>query len=81
MSAAPAARRRLIPVIDARRCTGCGWCVPTCHLHLLSLQTLQWRKTSTLDDAEACTGCRKCAHKCPFGVITMQERELPPAPD
>jgi len=60
-----------IPVIDSTRCTGCGWCVPTCHLHLLSLQAQGWRKFSTLQDAERCVGCRKCEIRCPFGAITM----------
>ena len=60
------------PVIDAQRCTGCGWCVPTCHLHLLSLERRGWKKISVLSDLDACTGCRKCAVKCPFDVITMQ---------
>lgn len=69
------AARRLVPIIDAARCTGCGWCVPTCHLHLLSLEVHRWRKTSTLHDADACTGCRQCAAKCPFGVITMSPRD------
>ena len=67
----PPPRQRLIPIINTARCTGCGWCVPTCHLHLLSLEVQHWRKTSVLHDADTCTGCRKCAVKCPFGVITM----------
>ncbi|MDB5848953.1 MAG: hypothetical protein JWP29_2705 [Rhodoferax sp.] len=60
------------PLIDAQRCTGCGWCVPTCHLHLLSLEKRGWKKLSVLSDADACTGCRKCAVKCPFDVIEMR---------
>jgi len=68
----------LTPDIDTARCTGCGWCVPTCHLHLLSLEVQGWKKFSTLHDADTCTGCRKCAAKCPFGAITMRER--PPEP-
>jgi ferredoxin len=64
-------QRRLLPVIDTRRCTGCGWCVPTCHLHLLTLQTAGWKKSSTLHDAERCTGCSKCARRCPFDAIAM----------
>jgi ferredoxin len=59
------------PVIDTARCTGCGWCVPSCHLHLLSLERRGWTKTSVLSDVEACTGCRKCVVKCPFDAITM----------
>jgi NAD-dependent dihydropyrimidine dehydrogenase PreA subunit len=64
-------RSILIPVIDSTRCTGCGWCVPSCPLHLLSLQPQGWRKFSTLHDAERCVGCRKCEPRCPFGAIRM----------
>lgn len=64
-------KRTLFPVIDTNRCTGCGWCVPACHLHLLSLAVQGWQKFSTLHDAQDCTGCRKCEVKCPFEAITM----------
>jgi ferredoxin len=67
-------RPRLIAVVDAVRCTGCGWCVPTCHLQLLSLDTVRWKKTSTLRDADTCTGCGKCVAKCLFDAIEMQPR-------
>ncbi|MGY0197179.1 ATP-binding protein [Leptothrix sp. BB-4] len=66
-----------LPVIDASRCTGCGWCVPTCHAHLLTLQVHgpDARKTSTLHDPQDCTGCAKCAVRCPFDAITMVRRD------
>jgi len=60
------------PVIDTSRCTGCGWCVPTCSLHLLSLERQGWQKFSVLSDSEACTGCSKCETRCPFGAIAMR---------
>ncbi|MEJ8858118.1 4Fe-4S dicluster domain-containing protein [Variovorax robiniae] len=67
------ARPGWLPVIDAARCTGCGWCVAACGLHLLSLEVVQWRKTSTLHDAGQCTGCSDCAVVCPFRVISMRK--------
>lgn len=71
MACMKSSRSISIPVIDSARCTGCGWCVPTCHLHLLSLQPQGWRKFSTLHDADRCVGCRQCELRCPFGAITM----------
>ena len=62
------------PVIDTSRCTGCGWCVPACNLHLLSLEPQGWKKFSVLSDIDACTGCRKCAVRCPFDAISMVEK-------
>ncbi len=71
MAASRADQTRPLPVIDAKRCTGCGWCVAACPLDLLSLERHGWKKRSELHDAERCTGCAYCALKCPFGVITM----------
>ena len=70
--AQPARAPARLPVIDPGRCTGCGWCVPTCEPALLSLETVQWKKTSVLHDAHRCTGCSLCAVRCLFGAITMQ---------
>ncbi|MGO4392471.1 ATP-binding protein [Variovorax sp. M-6] len=62
-----------LPAVDSGRCTGCGWCVAACGLHLLSLEVEQWRKTSTLRDADRCTGCSDCAVTCPFHAIAMRK--------
>ncbi len=64
------------PEIDSARCTGCGWCVGACGPHVLSLEVVRWRKTSTLHDAERCTGCSDCAVACPFHVIHMRRSAL-----
>ena len=65
-------RGQLLPSIDLKRCTGCGWCVAACPLDLLSLEREGWKKHSALHDAQRCTGCAYCAIRCPFNVITMQ---------
>jgi ferredoxin len=62
-----------LPEVDSARCTGCGWCVGACEPHLLSLEALQWRKTSVLHDAHRCTGCSDCALACPFHAISMRQ--------
>jgi ferredoxin len=67
------ARPGWLPIVDPARCTGCGWCVAACDLHLLSLEVVQWRKTSTLHDADQCTGCSDCAVTCPFRAISMHK--------
>jgi NAD-dependent dihydropyrimidine dehydrogenase PreA subunit len=67
--------RKLLPVIDPQRCTGCGRCIAVCDPHVLHLQPMpDWRKISVLDNAPACTGCRKCEVRCPFDAITMAAR-------
>ena len=73
----PANRPVRLPEIDTARCTGCGWCVAACPLHLLSLERIGWKKKSVLGDASACTGCRLCAVRCPFHVITMVRKKPP----
>ncbi|PXW97418.1 4Fe-4S dicluster protein [Sphaerotilus hippei] len=73
-AADPAASRRSgrLPSIDPDRCTGCGWCVASCEPHLLSLETVRWKKSAVLDEPQRCTGCSDCAVKCPFRAITMR---------
>lgn len=62
-----------LPRVDTTRCTGCGWCVAACDLHLLSLEVVQWRKSSVLHAAERCTGCSDCAVTCPVHAIAMRK--------
>ncbi len=70
--------------IDAARCSGCGWCIPSCHLGLFALEPQGWRKISTMHGKDLCSGCAKCALKCPIGAISMAESsaewQLMPAP-
>lgn len=66
-----AADRRLLPVIDPARCTGCGRCVAVCPPHVLWLERHGWDKRAELHDAAGCTGCSRCAPACPFDALTM----------
>jgi len=67
--------------IDPARCTGCGWCVAACPLHLLSLEPRGWHKHSAIHDMSACTGCKKCEVRCPFDAIEVARAATdPPTP-
>jgi len=65
-------RSARLPEVDPDRCTGCGRCVAACDVHLLSLETLHWRKFAVLHAPQRCTGCSDCAVTCPFHAITMR---------
>ncbi|WP_137731047.1 ATP-binding protein [Pseudaquabacterium pictum] len=65
------ARRPRLPMVDTRRCTGCGRCVGACAPQLLSLDVQHWKKHAVLQGAERCTGCSLCALRCPFDAIRM----------
>ena len=70
-----------LPAVDADRCTGCGRCVAACEPRVLSLETMNWRKSAVLHRRDDCTGCSLCALKCPIQAITMKRPATTPPPD
>ena len=71
---APIERMGPRPEIETRRCTGCGRCVAACAPHVLSLETVQWKKSAVLHAPEACTRCGECVQHCPFDAIAMRSQ-------
>ena len=56
-----------MPVLDVRRCTGCGWCAATCPVEALTMDAgLPW-----LVRPVACVSCGLCAEICPTDAIVM----------
>jgi ferredoxin len=76
-----------LPVIDDKRCTGCGKCVKECPkqtLRLLPRNKLVYLACASHDKGRAvkdvckvgCTACGLCAKVCPVGALKL-EANLP----
>jgi len=65
------------PIIDPRRCVGCGICVAVCPSQALALRAGR----ATLVRPEDCTFCPRCEANCPREAIgrPFQISFAPPA--
>jgi len=58
-------------------CNGCGRCLPTCPVKIITLETEQpdgtGRKRAVID-LDLCLGCGVCRRNCPRDGLTMQPR-------
>ncbi|CAH2031114.1 4Fe-4S binding protein [Trichlorobacter ammonificans] len=61
------------PVVDRRRCSGCGRCVAACPLRILSLEPEGYRKRLVMAAFPCCTRCGACAGVCPLQALRMAE--------
>lgn len=64
--------RRII-VVDERRCTGCGLCMPDCPAGSLEVEDGR----SHLVDERLCDGCGACVDACPkeaLGIVACEAR-------
>jgi MinD superfamily P-loop ATPase len=62
---------RLVPQIDAARCTGCGKCAQLCQFNAIAAVG-----RPPLIFADLCHSCGGCARICPTGAITEIPREI-----
>ncbi len=54
-------------LIDAKTCTGCEACIPSCPFDALSMKD----KVAVVD--EKCTFCGACVDVCPVSAITLEK--------
>lgn len=55
--------------IDEEKCTGCGQCVPNCHLGIIRIVDGKARVT----DISLCDGMGRCIGHCPTGALRLVE--------
>lgn len=73
----PVHTSNFIAAVNAR-CNGCGRCLPTCPVKLITLAAERpdgrGDKRAVID-LELCLGCGVCSRNCPRGGLTMQPRQ------
>ncbi len=62
---------RLIPQVDAEKCSGCGRCAEVCQYHAIVVLG-----GKTLVFPELCHGCGSCSLECPDKAITETPKKL-----
>lgn len=55
-----------MPVIDPKKCDGCGLCVDVCHCNALAIVN----NIITIIETVECDWCTDCELACPTGAIS-----------
>lgn len=57
------------PVIDSKKCNGCGTCISTCPMEVFVLE----KNKAKVKKPKECIGCRACESQCPAQAIKIVE--------
>lgn len=55
-----------MPIIDTKKCDGCGLCVGACHCNALAIVN----KVIAIIETVECDWCTDCEAVCPTGAIS-----------
>jgi ferredoxin len=66
-----------VAAVQSTSCNGCGVCLPSCPVLIISLQMTEGtgrgvRKAAI--DQELCFGCGVCVRNCPRGALVLEQR-------
>lgn len=61
------------PVVEKRRCIGCGFCERVCNYNAIRLVEYEKNKRAADVDATKCYGCGLCTTVCPTRAIRFEE--------
>lgn len=57
------------PVVDTKKCKGCGACVSVCPVQIFELKA--GKSAANPKKANDCLGCKACEASCPAGAIKV----------
>lgn len=57
------------PVIDSKKCTGCGTCIEVCPVEVFAKKG----DKSVVKKPNDCIGCRACEVQCPETAIKVED--------
>jgi len=63
-------RPKTAPLIDTKRCSGCGRCVAACPERIITLETVRHRKSAYITEPQRCSACGRCITACPIEAIS-----------
>ena len=70
----PVATTNYLPVVNARRCTGCGQCAQLCPVEAIGSPEKETGVHHAQVDPGVCLGCGVCSNDCPADAIFLRPR-------